>query len=112
MAAPEFWIVAGPNGAGKTTCVQKEPISGLLPDIAFSNPDDRTLAKLRAFGFQMIRLHNAGNAPWINCRGSRNAPLYFGFTIIQIPMNAILQSSLRVANSVRCSFFAATPFPK
>ena len=46
MSPPEFWIVAGPNGAGKTTCVQKEPISRLLPDVQFLNPDDLTLAKL------------------------------------------------------------------
>jgi predicted ABC-type ATPase len=47
---PELWIVAGPNGAGKTTCVQKEPISEILPGVRFLNPDDRTLAKLRAGG--------------------------------------------------------------
>jgi predicted ABC-type ATPase len=52
MKVPEFWIVAGPNGAGKTTCVQKEPISHLLPDVTFLNPDDRTLAKLRTVGYQ------------------------------------------------------------
>jgi predicted ABC-type ATPase len=48
---PELWIVAGPNGAGKTTCVQKEPISGLLPGVRFLNPDDRTLTKLRGAGY-------------------------------------------------------------
>ena len=52
MSLPELWIVAGPNGAGKTTCVQKEPISQLLPNVTFFNPDDRTLAKLRSHGFQ------------------------------------------------------------
>ena len=52
MAEPELWIVAGPNGAGKTTCVQKEPISHLLPDVTFFNPDDRTLVKLRSLGYQ------------------------------------------------------------
>jgi len=51
MAAPELWIVAGPNGAGKTTCVQREPIAALLPQVTFFNPDDRTLAKLKAAGF-------------------------------------------------------------
>jgi predicted ABC-type ATPase len=49
---PELWIVAGPNGAGKTTCVQKAPIADLIPGVPFLNPDDRTLAKLRATGFQ------------------------------------------------------------
>ena len=52
MIAPQFWIVAGPNGAGKTTCVQKEPISSLLPEVTFLNPDDRTLSKLQAIGYQ------------------------------------------------------------
>ncbi|OAI55092.1 hypothetical protein AYO44_02835 [Planctomycetaceae bacterium SCGC AG-212-F19] len=52
MAAPELWIVAGPNGAGKTTCVQKDPIAGLLPNVVFLNPDDRTLLKLRSTGYQ------------------------------------------------------------
>ena len=52
MHAPELWIVAGPNGAGKTTCVQKEPISKLLPGVTFLNPDDRTLTKLRAAGYR------------------------------------------------------------
>lgn len=51
MPPPELWIVAGPNGAGKTTCVQKEPISALLPGVTFLNPDDRTRAKLRAAGY-------------------------------------------------------------
>lgn len=51
MNVPELWIVAGPNGAGKTTSVQKEPISGWLPAVAFANPDDRTLAKLLAAGY-------------------------------------------------------------
>lgn len=52
MSGPELWLIAGPNGAGKTTCAQKEPIVNLLPDIPFFNPDNRTLAKLRAAGFQ------------------------------------------------------------
>jgi predicted ABC-type ATPase len=52
MAVSTLWIVAGPNGAGKTTCVQKEPISTLIPELRFTNPDDRTLEKLRAHGFQ------------------------------------------------------------
>jgi predicted ABC-type ATPase len=52
MAVPILWLVAGPNGAGKTTSVQKEPISLLLPNVSFLNPDDRTLAKLRMHGFQ------------------------------------------------------------
>ena len=52
MKPPEFWIVAGPNGAGKTTCVQKEPISLLLPNVTFFNPDDRTFLKIRALGYQ------------------------------------------------------------
>ena len=52
MAGPEFWLVAGPNGAGKTTCVQKEPICQLLPAVTFFNPDDRTLEKLHALGYQ------------------------------------------------------------
>jgi predicted ABC-type ATPase len=52
MEHPEFWIIAGPNGAGKTTCVQREPISGIIPDVMFLNPDDRTLAKLQASGFR------------------------------------------------------------
>ena len=52
MDGPEFWLVAGPNGAGKTTCVQKEPISKLLPAVTFHNPDDRALEKLRARGYQ------------------------------------------------------------
>ena len=52
MQLPEFWMVAGPNGAGKTTCVQKEPISHLLPNVTFLNPDDRALAKLLALGYQ------------------------------------------------------------
>lgn len=52
MKAPQFWIVAGPNGAGKTTCVQKEPISNLLQDVTFLNPDDRTLIKLQEMGYQ------------------------------------------------------------
>jgi len=51
LRPPEFWIVAGPNGAGKTTCVQKEPISNLLPAVRFLNPDDFTLTKLRATGY-------------------------------------------------------------
>jgi len=49
---PEFWIVAGPNGAGKTTCVQREPIRTILPPVHFVNPDNRTLEKLQAAGFQ------------------------------------------------------------
>jgi len=49
---PELWIIAGPNGAGKTTCVQKEPITGLLPAVRFLNPDARTLLKLQAQGYQ------------------------------------------------------------
>jgi predicted ABC-type ATPase len=52
MSVPELWIIAGPNGAGKTTCAKAEPISALLPNVTFFNPDDRTLAKLRAAGFQ------------------------------------------------------------
>lgn len=47
---PEFWIVAGPNGAGKTTCVQLEPISAILPDVKFLNPDNLTLDKIKAAG--------------------------------------------------------------
>jgi predicted ABC-type ATPase len=52
MSAPEFWIVAGPNGAGKTTCAKSEPMSSLLPDVPFLNPDERTLAKLQSLGYQ------------------------------------------------------------
>ena len=52
MTSPELWLIAGPNGAGKTTCAQKKPISDLLPDVAFLNPDDRTLLKLRTLSFQ------------------------------------------------------------
>lgn len=52
MPCPELWIVAGPNGAGKTTCVQREPISVLLPNVPFLNPDARTLVKLLALGYQ------------------------------------------------------------
>ncbi len=52
MKLPQFWIVAGPNGAGKTTCVQKEPISSLLPPVTFFNPDDRTLLKLRSLNYR------------------------------------------------------------
>ena len=52
MSSPELWIVAGPNGAGKTTCVKKGPISILLPDVSFFNPDDRTLEKLQASGYR------------------------------------------------------------
>ena len=52
MDGPEFWLVAGPNGAGKTTCVQKEPISNILPAVSFHNPDDRALEKLRTRGYQ------------------------------------------------------------
>jgi predicted ABC-type ATPase len=51
MTPPEFWIIAGPNGAGKTTCAQKAPISQLLPDVRFLNPDDLTLTKLRTAGY-------------------------------------------------------------
>jgi predicted ABC-type ATPase len=51
MSAPELWIIAGPNGAGKTTCAQTKPIVDLLPDVAFFNPDDRTLLKLKSAGF-------------------------------------------------------------
>lgn len=52
MEGPQFWIVAGPNGAGKTTCVQKEPIQSLIRDVIFLNPDDRTLSKIKAIGYQ------------------------------------------------------------
>lgn len=52
LDVPELWIVAGPNGAGKTTAVQKAPINGVLPGVTFLNPDDRTLLKLRAAGYQ------------------------------------------------------------
>jgi predicted ABC-type ATPase len=51
MAVPELWLLAGPNGAGKTTSAQRQPIAGLLPGVTFLNPDDRTLAKIRATGF-------------------------------------------------------------
>jgi predicted ABC-type ATPase len=51
MNPPVLWIVGGPNGAGKTSCVQKKPISLIIPGISFLNPDDRTLAKLRAAGY-------------------------------------------------------------
>lgn len=52
MSHPEFWIIAGPNGAGKTTSVSREPISSILSDVAFLNPDARTLIKLQAHGHQ------------------------------------------------------------
>jgi predicted ABC-type ATPase len=52
MTVPEFWIVAGPNGAGKTTCVKSAPISSLLPNVQFLNPDERTLSKLQSLGYQ------------------------------------------------------------
>ncbi len=52
MTTPELWIIAGPNGAGKTTCVKTKPISDLLPDLAFFNPDERTLMKLHSAGYQ------------------------------------------------------------
>jgi predicted ABC-type ATPase len=55
MLVPEFWIVAGPNGAGKTTCVQKEPLSLYIPEVAFFNPDNRTLEKLHSLGYQGFR---------------------------------------------------------
>lgn len=48
---PSFWIVAGPNGAGKTTCVQSEPISRLIANTPFLNPDDITKQKLIAQGY-------------------------------------------------------------
>ncbi len=51
VSSPELWIVAGPNGAGKTTCVQSEPISGILPNVTFLNPDDRTLTELKRLGY-------------------------------------------------------------
>jgi predicted ABC-type ATPase len=51
MAHPTLWIVAGPNGAGKTTCVQKQPISAILPNVTFFNPDDLTLHKLQLLGY-------------------------------------------------------------
>ncbi|HEY3790006.1 MAG TPA: hypothetical protein VGL71_14195 [Urbifossiella sp.] len=51
MPAPELWILAGPNGAGKTTAVQRLPIVSTLPEVAFINPDDRTLRKLIAAGY-------------------------------------------------------------
>ena len=51
MQVPQLWIVAGPNGAGKTTCVQKEPISQILPSVTFLNPDNLTLEKLVARGY-------------------------------------------------------------
>lgn len=52
MTVPELWIIAGPNGAGKTTCAKTAPISDLLPKVAFFNPDERTLLKLRSAGYQ------------------------------------------------------------
>lgn len=52
MSAPELWIIAGPNGAGKTTCAKKKPISDLLPDVVFFNPDERTLSKLLSAGYE------------------------------------------------------------
>ncbi len=52
MTAPELWIIAGPNGAGKTTCAKTKPIAQLMPDVAFFNPDERTLQKLQAAGYQ------------------------------------------------------------
>jgi predicted ABC-type ATPase len=55
MSHPELWIVAGPNGAGKTTCVQREPISAILPNIPFLNPDDKTLQKLKTHGYSGFR---------------------------------------------------------
>lgn len=55
MSQPEFWIIAGPNGAGKTTSVSREPISSILPDVTFLNPDARTLLKLQAQGYQGFR---------------------------------------------------------
>lgn len=47
---PVFWLIAGPNGAGKTTIVQRGPISELLKDVTFLNPDDMALEKLKAGG--------------------------------------------------------------
>lgn len=52
---PALWIIAGPNGAGKTTCAQKEPILRLLPGVQFYNPDNVTLNKLQARGYQGFR---------------------------------------------------------
>jgi predicted ABC-type ATPase len=52
VAEPELWIVGGPNGAGKTTCVQREPITELLPGVAFLNPDEYTLKKIRSLEYQ------------------------------------------------------------
>ena len=52
MIAPELWIVAGPNGAGKTTCVQKIPASNFISSVAFLNPDNVTLEKLRRNGYR------------------------------------------------------------
>jgi hypothetical protein len=52
MGVPELWLLAGLNGAGKTTSTQRQPIAGLLPGVTFLNPDDRTLAKIRATGYQ------------------------------------------------------------
>jgi len=51
MRKPTFWIVAGPNGAGKTTLVQSSPISALLADVEFVNPDDISLQRLREKGY-------------------------------------------------------------
>src|SRR5689334_5846256 len=54
MSNPTFWIVAGPNGAGKTTLAQSGPISELVKDVEFLNPDDVSLEML----------HNQGYARW------------------------------------------------
>lgn len=52
MSGPVFWIIAGPNGAGKTTLVQSGPISQVLADVTFLNPDDVTLAMLQRRGYR------------------------------------------------------------
>lgn len=48
---PDFWIVAGPNGAGKTTLVSKGPLSQLLSNVIFSNPDELARQILLKRGF-------------------------------------------------------------
>src|SRR5262245_57224724 len=48
---PVFWLIAGPNGAGKTTIVQRGPISELLENVNFLNPDDVALENRKASGY-------------------------------------------------------------
>jgi predicted ABC-type ATPase len=45
---PQLWLVGGPKGAGKTTLVQRGPLAELLPEGSFLNPDEQTLALLKA----------------------------------------------------------------